>query len=98
MYFHWQGFKKGTADYSLYIKPKGNNLLIIIVYVDDTIFGSNTELMNQRFVIVMRKEFEMSLLGNCSFFLGLQMHQLERGIFISQSKYFKEIFKMFGMK
>ena len=40
-YLHQQGFKKGTTDNKLYIKNEGNDLLIIIVYVDDIIFGSN---------------------------------------------------------
>jgi hypothetical protein len=46
----------------------------------------------------MQQEFEMSLLGDLSFFLGLQIHQSEKRIFISQSKYLKEILKMFGMQ
>jgi len=41
------------------------------VYVDDIIFGSNEEAMTQSFALVMRKEFEMSLLGELTYFLGL---------------------------
>jgi hypothetical protein len=46
----------------------------------------------------MQNEFEMSLLGELSFFLGLQTHQRNQGIFISQTKYIKEILKRFRMK
>jgi hypothetical protein len=53
--------------------------------------------MKKTFTIVMQQEFEMSMLGELSFFIGLQIHQSEKGIFISQSKYLKEILK-FGME
>jgi len=43
------------------------------VYVDDIIFGSNEEDMNQNFALVIQKEFEMSLLGELTYFLGLQV-------------------------
>jgi hypothetical protein len=95
---HQQGFQKGMNDRNLYIKAEGNDLLIIVVYVDDIIFGSNIELMSKKFAAAMQQEFEMSMLGELSFFLGLQIHQSERGIFISQSKYLKEILKKFGME
>jgi hypothetical protein len=97
-YLHQQGFKKGTVDNNLYIKAEGNDLLIIVVYVDDIIFGSNIELMSKKFAAAMQQEFEMSMLGELSFFLGLQIHQSEKGIFISQGKYLKEILKKFGME
>lgn len=46
----------------------------------------------------MKKEFEMSMLGELSFFLGLQIHQTEKGIFISQTKYIREMLKRFRME
>jgi hypothetical protein len=46
----------------------------------------------------MQNEFEMSLLGELSFFLGLQIRQNNQGIFISQTKYIREMLKRFGMK
>eukprot|EP00253_Pinus_taeda_P020694 PITA_20694 len=64
-YLHQQGFSKGSADSNLYIKIDNDKLLILVVYVDDIIFGSNEEVMSQTFALVMQKEFEMSLLG-CS--------------------------------
>jgi hypothetical protein len=62
----------------LYIKAEGNDLLIIVVYVDDFIFGNNIELMSKKFVVVMQQEFEVSILGELSFFLGLQIYQSEK--------------------
>jgi hypothetical protein len=46
----------------------------------------------------MQNEFEMSLLEELSLFLGLQIHQRNQGIFISQTKYIREIIKRFGME
>ena len=74
------------------------NMIIIEVYVDDIIFGSDDDRLSQQFAKDMKSEFEMSLLGELNFFLGLQISQLNDGIFISQSKYIKEMLKKFGME
>eukprot|EP00253_Pinus_taeda_P030269 PITA_30269 len=97
-YLHQQGFSKGSADSNLYIKIENDKLLILVVYVDDIIFGSNEEAMSQSFALVMQKEFEMSLLGELTYFLGLQIQQNEGGIFLSQTKYLKQILKKYGME
>jgi hypothetical protein len=98
MYFHHQGFKKGSTDNNLYINTEGNILLIIVVCVDDIIFGSNIELMSKKFEVAMQQEFEMSMLGEISFFLSLQIHQSKKGNFISQGKYLKKILNKFFME
>ena len=59
------------------------------MYVDDIIFGGNEDAMSQNFALVMQKEFEMSLLGELTYFLGLQVQQNKYGIFLSQTKYLK---------
>jgi hypothetical protein len=46
----------------------------------------------------MQSEFEMSLLGELSFFLGIQICQRNQGFFISQTKYIREMLKRFGME
>jgi hypothetical protein len=46
----------------------------------------------------MKNEFEMSLLGEISFFLGLQICQRNQGMFMSQTKYIREMVKRFGVK
>eukprot|EP00253_Pinus_taeda_P036533 PITA_36533 len=73
-------------------------LLIIVVYVDDIIFGSNEESMSQNFASVMQQESEMSFLGELTYFLGLQVQQNKDGIFLSQTKYLKYILKKYGME
>lgn len=71
-------------------------MLIVIVYVDYIIFGGNDDLCKE-FAKETLKEFEMSMIGELSLFLGLQAIKFENGIFISQSKYVKEMLKKFEM-
>jgi hypothetical protein len=54
------------------------------VYVDDIIFGSTNEDYCKEFGELMSKEFEMSMIGELTFFLGFQVKQMREGIFISQ--------------
>jgi hypothetical protein len=66
-----QGFKKGNRDNNLYIKIYQDSILIIEFYVDDIIFGSDDDKMSQKFAKDMQHKFEMSFLGELTFFLGL---------------------------
>ena len=70
-YLHQQGFSNGSTDSNLYTNIDTGKLLIIVVYVDDIIFGSNEKSLSQNFASVMQQEFEMSLLGELTYFLGL---------------------------
>jgi hypothetical protein len=97
-YLQQVGFRKGSADNNIYIKISQGNILLIEVYVDDIIFGSDDDRLSQKFAKGMQNEFEMSLLGELSFFLGLQIHQNNQGIFISQTKYIREMLKRFIME
>jgi hypothetical protein len=98
MYLKDKGFKRGTVDNNLYIKIKDNDLLIVLVYVDDIIFGCNKDSLVQWFSSTMESEFEMSMIGELSFFLGLQITQRSEGMFISQEKYLREMLKRFQME
>ena len=75
-----------------------NNILLVQIYVDDIIFGSTNDSLCKEFSQDMQSEFEMSMMGELNFFLGLQIKQTKNGIFISQSKYCKELLNRFGMK
>ena len=90
--------QKGTADSNIYIKIDKDNLTIVEVYVDDIIFGSNDDRLSKNFATKMKSEFEMSLLRELTYFLGLQISQQEKGIFICQAKYIKEMLKKFKME
>ena len=73
-------------------------MIIVEVYVDDIIFGSDDDRMSQKFSKDMQSEFEMSLLRELTFFFGLQISQLDDRFFISQIKYIKEMLNKFGME
>ena len=68
------------------------------IYVDDIVFGGMSNEMVQHFVKQMQSKFEMSLVGELTYFLGLQVKQMEDSIFLSQRKYAKNIVKKFGME
>nr|GEX44820.1 hypothetical protein [Tanacetum cinerariifolium] len=69
-----------------------------LVYVDNIIFGSTYPRYIQLFSDLMKNRFEMSMMGEMTFFLGLQVNQSPCGIFINQSKYVLEILNKYGME
>ncbi|GJV24234.1 retrovirus-related pol polyprotein from transposon TNT 1-94 [Tanacetum coccineum] len=91
-------YKIGMVDNTLFTKKKSSNLIIVQIYVDDIIFGSTCQDMCDKFAKIMHDEFEMSMMGELNFFLGLQIKQMEDGIFFNQSKYIKEMLKKFGLE
>nr|GEW76512.1 reverse transcriptase domain-containing protein [Tanacetum cinerariifolium] len=92
------GFQKGSIDTTLFIKKKGKHIMLIQIYVDDIIFGSTNPKYCTEFSDLMAKRFEMSMMGEMKFFLGLQVNQFPNGIFINQSKYILDILKRFAME
>ena len=93
-----KGFKIGKVDTTLFTKDIGKDLFVCQIYVDDIIFGSTNPSFCEEFGEMMSREFEMSMIGELSFFLGLQIKQLKEGTFVCQSKYVKDILKKFGME
>ncbi|GJU23973.1 putative ribonuclease H-like domain-containing protein [Tanacetum coccineum] len=89
------GYKRGTIDKTLFIKKNKNDIMLVQVYVDDIIFGSTKRSWCDEFEALMKSRFQMSSMGELTFFLGLQVKQKEDGIFISQDKYVAEILKKF---
>ncbi|GJX17685.1 putative ribonuclease H-like domain-containing protein [Tanacetum coccineum] len=90
------GFQRGQIDKTLFIKRIKSDILLVQVYVDDIIFGSTKKELCTEFEKLMHKKFQMSSMGELTFFLGLQVTQKDDGIFISQDKYVDEILKKFG--
>ncbi|GJZ62894.1 retrovirus-related pol polyprotein from transposon TNT 1-94 [Tanacetum coccineum] len=91
------GFSKGSIDPTLFITKHGEDILLVQIYVDDIIFGSTNPKLSKRFGKLMHSKFDMSMMGELKFFLGIQIHQSPRGIFINQAKYAQEILKKHGM-
>ena len=93
-----KGFKIGKVDTTLFTKAIGKNLFVYQIYVDDIIFGSTNPSFCEEFGEMMSMEFEMSMIVEFCFFLGLQIKQLKEGTFVCQSKYVKDILKKFDME
>jgi hypothetical protein len=92
-----KGFEMGKVDKTLFLLRQGDDILIVQVYVDDIVFGSSSHSLVARFAEDMSKEFEMSMMGELQFFLGLQIKQAKDGTFVHQAKYTKDILKKFNM-
>nr|GEU47248.1 retrovirus-related Pol polyprotein from transposon TNT 1-94 [Tanacetum cinerariifolium] len=91
-------FFKGTIDPTLFIRRFHNDIFVVQVYVDDIIFGSTHPRYIQLFSNLMKSRFEISMMREMTFFLGLQVNQSPCGIFINQSNYVLEILKKYGIE
>ncbi|GJX19946.1 uncharacterized mitochondrial protein-like protein [Tanacetum coccineum] len=88
-------FQRRKIDKTLFIRRNKSDILLVQVYVDDIIFGSTKKELCIEFEKLMHEKFQMSSIGELTFFLGLQVKQKKDGIFISQDKYVSEILKKF---
>jgi hypothetical protein len=87
----------GKVDTTLFTKKIDNDLFVLQIYVNDIIFGSTNQDFCEEFGKMMASEFEMSIIGELSYFLGLQIKQMKNDTFISQGKYIKDMLKKFGI-
>jgi hypothetical protein len=90
-------FRIGKADSTLFTRRVEKNLFVCQIYVDDIIFGSTNKSFCDEFSKIMTDRFEISMMGELKFFLGVQIKQVEDGTFISQTKYTHDLLKKFGM-
>ena len=96
--FQGNGFTRCVHKYSLYIKAHTTgDILLVCLYVGDLILTGNNPVLLEAFKKAMSLKFEMTDIGLMSYYLGLEMKQIEEGIFISQESYTKEIWKKFNM-
>nr|GFA28444.1 uncharacterized mitochondrial protein AtMg00810-like [Tanacetum cinerariifolium] len=91
------GFQRGKIDQTLFIKRQKGDILLVQVYVDDIIFGSTNKKLCKAFEKLMKDKFQMSSMGELTFFLGLQVKKKDDGIFISQDKYVAKFLRKFGL-
>nr|GEW56035.1 ribonuclease H-like domain-containing protein [Tanacetum cinerariifolium] len=92
-----KGSSKGSIDPTLFITKHEEDILLVQIYVNDIIFGYTNLKLSKRFEKLMHNQFQMSMMGELKFFLGIQIHQSPRGISINQAKYAQEILKKHGM-
>ena len=79
-------FVKGKVDITLFTKHVDNDILIVEIYVDDIIFGSTNEKLFKEFKSCMKNKFEMSMMEELNYFLGLQIKQKSDEIFITHQE------------
>jgi len=89
------GFVMGSVDKTLFLLSRGGDTLIVHIYVDDIIFGGSSHALVSKFAEQMSSKFEMSLMGELQFFLGLQIKQSPEGTFVHQAKYTNDILEKF---
>ena len=93
-----KGYSRGGVDRTLFIKQSNHDIIVAQVFVDDIVFSAMLHKLVEHFVEHMSTEFEMSLPGKLTYFLGLQVKQTGNGTFISQSKYARNLVKIFGLE
>jgi hypothetical protein len=91
------GYVMGSV-YKTYITLNhSNDFLLVQIYVDDIIFCGSSHVFVSCFSKILEKEFHMSMMGEVTFFLGIQVKQMKQGTFIHQVKYTKDLIKKFNM-
>ena len=91
-------FARGVIDKKLFFKLHKNDMILVQGYVDDIIFGSTNDQLCSRFDKLMQSKYEMSMMGELTYFHGLQVSQRNDGIFIFQSKSLRDFLKMYGLE
>ncbi|GJS83067.1 retrovirus-related pol polyprotein from transposon TNT 1-94 [Tanacetum coccineum] len=91
-------FTKGIVDPTLFTRRYKDDILLVQIYADDIIFGSTNLVFSNRFAKLMKNNFEISMMGEMKFFLGLHIHQSPSGIFINQSQYTMELLRKHGVE
>ena len=86
-------FKRGNAESTLFIQKNKKHFVVAQVYVNDIIFGSTNDNLVKSFADEMKTMFEMSMVGKLTYFLGLQVKQTDKGIYINYAKYAKNLVK-----
>ena len=97
-YFLESGFEKCPSEHTLFTKTEEGKALVVSIYVDDLIFTGNDEKLIKEFKVSMKNEFNMTDLGKMKFFLGVEVVQNSKGIYMGQRKYALEILQRFGME
>jgi hypothetical protein len=91
------GYVMRSVDKTLFTLNHGTDFLLVQIYVDDIIFAGSSHTLVSRFQKMMDSEFQMSMMGELTFFLGIQVKQTKQGTFVHQAKYTKDIIKKFNM-
>jgi hypothetical protein len=91
------GYVMGCVDKTLFTLNHGIDFLLVQIYVDDNIFGGSSHTLVSRFQEIMESEFQMSMMGELTILLGIQVQQTKQGTFVHQPKYTNNLMKKFNM-
>jgi hypothetical protein len=91
------GYVMGSIDKTLFTLKYDNNFLLVQIYMDDIIFGDSSYVLVSNFQKIMENEFKMSMMGELTFFLGIQVKQMKQDTFVHQAKYMKDLVKKFNI-
>jgi hypothetical protein len=97
MFLLEHGYVMGSVNKTLFTINHGTDFLLVQIYVDDIIFGSSSHTLVSRFQKIMESEFQISIMGELTFFLGIQVKQMKQGTFVHQAKYTKNLMKKVNM-
>jgi hypothetical protein len=97
MFLLEHGYVMGSVEKTLFTIKHGTDFLLVQIYVDDIIFGGPSHILVSRFQEIMENEFQMCMMKELTFFLGIQVKQMKEGIFIHQAKNMKDLMKKFNM-
>jgi hypothetical protein len=86
-----------SVDKTLFTLYHGTDFLLVQIYVDDIIFSGSSHTLVSRFQEIMESEFQMSMMGELTFFFGIQVKQTKQDTFVHQAKYTKDLMKKFNM-
>jgi hypothetical protein len=86
-----------SVDKTLFTLNYGNDFLLVHIYVDDIIFGGSSHALMSSFQEIMENEFQMSMMGELTFFLGIQVKKMKQGTFVHQVKYMNDLIKKFNI-
>jgi len=91
-------FKRGQVDTTLFRRTLEKDILVVQIYIDDIIFDSSNASLCKEFSKLMQDEFEMSMMGELKFFLGIRINQCNDGVYVHQSNYTKKLLKKFKVE
>jgi hypothetical protein len=91
------GYVMGSVDKTLFTLKHAIGFLLVQIYVDDIIFGGSSHSLMSSFEEMMENEFQMSMMGELTYFLGIQVKQLKQCTFVHQAKYTKDLLKKFNL-
>lgn len=92
------GFDCSFSDPSLFVYHKGSDVIYLLLYVDDMLITSNNSVLLETLINRLSIEFRMKDMGDVHYFLGIQVHRVEDGLFLNQSKYAQELLITAGMQ